>query len=36
MRAIVFAPFVLSGAAIGLVWAYIFDPVYGLLRVVLG
>ncbi len=36
VRAIVFAPFVLSGAAIGLVWAYIFDPVYGLLRVVLG
>nr|PZN21044.1 MAG: glycerol-3-phosphate ABC transporter permease [Chloroflexota bacterium] len=32
-RAIVFAPYVLSGAAIGLVWAYIFDPVYGLLRV---
>ena len=35
VRGIVFAPFVLSGAAIGLVWAYIFDPVYGLLRVVL-
>jgi ABC-type sugar transport system permease subunit len=34
-RAIVFAPYVLSGAAIGLVWAYIFDPVYGLLRVFL-
>ena len=36
VRAIVFAPFVLSGAAIGLVWAYIFDPVYGLMRIVLG
>jgi ABC-type sugar transport system permease subunit len=34
-RATVFAPYVLSGAAIGLVWAYIFDPVYGLLRVFL-
>ncbi len=34
-RAIVFAPYVLSGAAIGLVWAYIFDPVYGLMRVFL-
>lgn len=34
-RAIIFAPYVLSGAAIGLVWAYIFDPVYGLLRVFL-
>jgi ABC-type sugar transport system permease subunit len=35
VRAVVFAPYVLSGAAIGLVWAYIFDPVYGLLRVFL-
>ncbi len=34
-RAIIFAPYVLSGAAIGLVWAYIFDPVYGLMRVFL-
>jgi ABC-type sugar transport system permease subunit len=34
-RAVVFAPYVLSGAAIGLVWAYIFDPVYGLMRVFL-
>lgn len=34
-RATVFAPYVLSGAAIGLVWAYIFDPVYGLMRVFL-
>ena len=35
-RTIVFTPYVLSGAAIGLVWAYIFDPVYGLMRVFLG
>ena len=35
VRSIVFAPYVLSGAAVGLVWAYIFDPVYGLMRVVL-
>ncbi len=34
-RAVVFAPYVLSGAAIGLVWAYIFDPVYGLMRIFL-
>ncbi len=34
-RAIIFAPYVLSGAAIGLVWAYIFDPVYGLMRIFL-
>lgn len=34
-RAIIFGPYVLSGAAIGLVWAYIFDPVYGLMRVFL-
>jgi len=36
VRGIVFAPYVLSGAAIGLVWSYIFDPVYGLMRIVLG
>ncbi len=30
-RAAVFAPYLLSGAAIGIVWAYIFDPRYGLL-----
>lgn len=32
VRAVVFTPYVLSGAAIGLVWSYIFDPNYGLLR----
>jgi ABC-type sugar transport system permease subunit len=30
-RAVVFAPTLLSGAAIGIVWSYIFDPRYGLL-----
>ncbi len=35
-RAIVFAPFMLSGAAIGIVWAYIFDPRFGLLAEMLG
>ena len=29
-RAVVFAPTLLSGAAIGIVWSYIFDPQYGL------
>ncbi len=29
-RAVVFAPTLLSGAAIGIVWSYIFDPRYGL------
>ena len=31
-RAIVFMPTLLSGAAIGIVWVYIFDPRYGLMR----
>ena len=34
-RAVVFAPTLLSGAAIGIVWAYIFDPRYGLLASIL-
>lgn len=34
-RAIVFAPTLLSGAAIGIVWAYIFDPRYGLIAQIL-
>lgn len=34
-RAVVFAPFVLSGAAIAVVWIYIFDPRFGLLQVML-
>lgn len=35
-RAVVFAPFMLSGAAIGIVWAYIFDPRFGILAEILG
>lgn len=31
-RAVVFMPTLLSGAAIGIVWVYIFDPRYGLMR----
>ena len=31
-RAIVFMPTLLSGAAIGMVWVYIFDPRFGLLK----
>jgi ABC-type sugar transport system permease subunit len=34
-RAVVFAPTLLSGAAISIVWVYIFDPRYGLMRQVL-
>ncbi|MDP9383465.1 MAG: sugar ABC transporter permease, partial [Chloroflexota bacterium] len=36
VRSVVFAPVILSGAAVGLVWAYIFDPTYGLMRTALG
>jgi sn-glycerol 3-phosphate transport system permease protein len=32
VRSVAFAPVILSGAAVGLVWAYIFDPNYGLMR----
>jgi ABC-type sugar transport system permease subunit len=32
-RTVVFAPTVLTGSAIAIVWIYIFDPNYGLLRV---
>src|SRR5262249_22466981 len=35
-RAVVFAPTVLTGSAIAIVWIYIFDPGYRLLRVVVG
>lgn len=35
VRGIVFSPVMLSGAAIGIVWIYIFDPRYGLLDVFL-
>jgi ABC-type sugar transport system permease subunit len=33
VRGVVFSPVMLSGAAIGIVWIYIFDPRYGLLNV---
>ena len=36
VRSVAFAPVILSGAAVGLVWAYIFDPEYGLMRTFLG
>jgi multiple sugar transport system permease protein/sn-glycerol 3-phosphate transport system permease protein len=36
VRAVVFAPTLLSGAAIGIVWNYIFDPRFGLLAQILG
>lgn len=32
-RSVVFSPVMLSGAAIGIVWIYIFDPRYGLLDI---
>ena len=35
-RAALFAPTLLSGAAIGIVWVYIFDPRFGLLARILG
>jgi ABC-type sugar transport system permease subunit len=34
-RSVLFAPYMLSGAAIAVVWVYIFDPTYGLLRTVI-
>lgn len=35
-RTVVFAPYVLSGVAVGMLWLYIFDPRYGLLSSLLG
>jgi len=35
-RAVLFAPTLLSGAAIAIVWVYVFDPRFGLLAQVLG
>jgi sn-glycerol 3-phosphate transport system permease protein len=35
-RATLFAPTLLSGAAIGIVWVYIFDPRFGLLARIIG
>ncbi|MFJ5956077.1 carbohydrate ABC transporter permease [Paenarthrobacter sp. NPDC092416] len=34
-RAVVFAPYVLSGVGVGLVWLFIFDPTYGVLSWIL-
>ena len=34
-RAVVFAPTILTGSAIAIVWIYVFDPNYGLMRVFL-
>lgn len=34
-RSAIFAPYVLSGVGVGLVWLFIFDPVYGVLSWVL-
>ena len=36
VRAVVFSPTMLSGAAIAVIWTYIFDPRYGLLSEILG
>lgn len=36
VRSLVFAPTVISGAAVGLVWVYIFDPRFGLMKLLLG
>lgn len=36
VRTALFAPTVLSGAAIGIVWIYIFDPRFGLIAALLG
>lgn len=35
-RTVAFAPYVLSGIAVGILWLYIFDPRYGLLKTMLG
>jgi multiple sugar transport system permease protein/sn-glycerol 3-phosphate transport system permease protein len=35
-RAVVFGPYMISGAAVGIVWAYIFDPRFGILAEMLG
>jgi sn-glycerol 3-phosphate transport system permease protein len=35
-RSVAFAPYVLSGIAVGMLWLFIFDPRYGLLSVLLG
>ncbi len=34
-RSVLFAPYILPGAAVAVVWVYIFDPTYGLIRLLL-
>ncbi len=34
-RSLLFAPYILPGAAIAVVWVYVFDPTYGLVRALL-
>lgn len=36
VRTFSFAPHIVSGAAVGTIWLYIFDPKYGLLKALLG
>ncbi len=36
VRAMVFAPYLIAGSAVGLVWAYIFNPRFGLGALILG
>jgi len=36
VRTVMFAPVVLSGAAIGIVWIYVFDPRFGVVSTILG
>ena len=35
-RSILFSPYILSGAAVAVIWVYIFDPNYGLIRTLVG
>lgn len=35
VRALVFAPYLIAGSAVGLVWAYIFNPRFGLMAMIL-
>lgn len=35
VRTVAFAPYIVTGAAIGTIWLYIFDPNYGLMKAIL-
>ncbi|MDP8924029.1 MAG: sugar ABC transporter permease [Chloroflexota bacterium] len=35
-RSVLFSPYILSGAAVAVIWVYIFDPNYGLIRNLIG